>query len=112
MSKLLTDEIASALNNSLDNHKDQLILESVGTVIQVRDGIAEVYGLDSVQAGEMVEFEPGGERGLALSLNEGSVGVIILDDYKGIMEGNTVIRSQRQLDIPTGESLLGRVVDG
>ena len=111
MSKLRTDEIASALKKSLDNHKDALKLESVGTVIQVRDGIAEVYGLDKVQAGEMVEFEPGGERGLALSLNEGSVGVIILDDYKGIKEGNTVKRSQRQLDIPTGEALLGRVVD-
>ncbi|MBC8515116.1 F0F1 ATP synthase subunit alpha [bacterium] len=110
MSKLRSDEIASALQQALDRHSDNLQLESIGTVIQVRDGIAEVYGLDGVSAGEMVEFE-GGERGLALNLNEESVGVIILDNFEGIKEGGVVKRLNRQLEIPVGNTLLGRVVD-
>ncbi|MCH7494431.1 F0F1 ATP synthase subunit alpha [bacterium] len=111
MSTLRSDEIASALEQSLRRHEAKLGLESVGSVIQVRDGIAEVYGLDEVQAGEMVEFSPGGERGLALSLNEGSVGVLLLDDFVGVQEGQTVKRLHRQLDIPVGKGMLGRVVD-
>lgn len=111
MSTLRSDEIASALEQSLQRHEAKLGLESVGSVIQVRDGIAEVYGLDHVQAGEMVEFHPGGERGLALNLNEGSVGVILLDNYEGVEEGQTVKRLKKQLSIPVGEAMLGRVVD-
>jgi F-type H+-transporting ATPase subunit alpha len=83
----------------------------VGRVLSVGDGIARVYGLDNVQAGEMVEF-PGGIRGMALNLEADNVGIVIFGSDRDIKEGDTVKRTNSIVDVPAGEALLGRVVDG
>jgi len=83
----------------------------VGRVLSVGDGIARVYGLDSVQAGEMVEF-PGGIQGMALNLESDNVGVVIFGSDRDIKEGDTVKRTNSIVSVPTGDELLGRVVDG
>ena len=83
----------------------------MGTVLSVGDGIARVYGLDQVQAGEMVEF-PGNVKGMALNLEMDNVGVSIFGDDTGIKEGDTVKRTGEIVDVPVGKELLGRVVDG
>src|ERR1700675_2002405 len=83
----------------------------VGEVLSVGDGIARVYGLDKVQAGEMVEF-PNGMKGMALNLETDNVGVVIFGDDSGIGEGDTVKRTGAIVDVPVGRGLLGRVVDG
>ena len=82
-----------------------------GQVLSVGDGVARVYGLDKVQAGEMVEF-PGGIRGMALNLETDNVGVVIFGDDRTIKEGDTVKRTGAIVDVPVGKGLLGRVVDG
>ena len=79
-------------------------------MISVGDGVARVYGLDKVQAGEMVEF-PGGIRGMALNLEDDNVGVVIFGDDRDIKEGDTVKRTGAIVDVPVGKGLLGRVVD-
>ncbi|HEX5499538.1 MAG TPA: F0F1 ATP synthase subunit alpha, partial [Thermomicrobiales bacterium] len=83
----------------------------VGTVLSVGDGIARIYGLDNVQAGEMVEFD-NGTKGMALNLEADNVGVVIFGDDSGIREGDTVKRTGAIVDVPVGKGLLGRVVDG
>src|SRR6202795_5037379 len=83
----------------------------VGEVLSVGDGIARVYGLDKVQAGEMVEF-PNGMKGMALNLEMDNVGVVIFGEDSGIREGDTVKRTGAIVDVPVGRGLLGRVVDG
>ena len=90
---------------------DALAFNEMGNVISVGDGIARVYGLNSVQAGEMVEFACG-LRGMALNLEEPSVGVVIFGDDREILEGDAVKRTGAIVDVPVGEGLLGRVVDG
>jgi hypothetical protein len=85
-------------------------VSEVGQVLSVGDGIARVYGLDNVQAGEMVEF-PGGVKGMALNLERDNVGVVIFGDDRGIKEGDTVKRTGEIVDVPVGKGLLGRVVD-
>merc|ERR1719407_378555 len=90
---------------------DALAFNEMGNVISVGDGIARVYGLNSVQAGEMVEFACG-LRGMALNLEESSVGVVIFGDDREILEGDAVKRTGAIVDVPVGEGLLGRVVDG
>src|SRR5262249_31512475 len=85
-------------------------VSEVGQVLSVGDGIARVYGLDNVQAGEMVEF-PGGIRGMALNLESDNVGVVIFGNDSTIKEGDTVKRTKAIVDVPVGKGLLGRVVD-
>ena len=82
----------------------------VGQVLSVGDGIARIYGLDNVRAGEMVEF-PGGIKGMALNLETDNVGVVIFGDDRGIKEGDTVKRLGEIVDVPVGKGLLGRVVN-
>jgi len=86
-------------------------VSEIGRVLSVGDGIARVYGLDKVQAGEMVEF-PGGIRGMALNLEADNVGIVIFGDDRNIKEGDTVKRTGDIVDVPAGKGLLGRVVDG
>src|SRR6202011_2467176 len=83
----------------------------VGQVLSIGDGIARIYGLDKVQAGEMVEFA-NGMKGMALNLETDNVGVVIFGDDSGIREGDTVKRTGTIVDVPVGKGLLGRVVDG
>ena len=103
-------EISDILKQQIAGTADTAALAEVGRVVSVGDGIATIYGLDSVQAGEMVEFD-GGLKGMALNLNTDSVGVVIFGDDRGVKEGSTVKRTNTIVDVPVGPELLGRVVD-
>ena len=104
-------EISSVIKDQISNFDTKADVAEVGTVLSVGDGIARVYGLDKVQAGEMVEF-PGDIKGMALNLEMDNVGVSIFGDDTGIKEGDTVKRTGEIVDVPVGKELLGRVVDG
>jgi F-type H+-transporting ATPase subunit alpha len=103
-------EISAILKEQIANFGVETDVAEVGQVISVGDGVARVYGLDNVQAGEMVEF-PGGIRGMALNLESDNVGVVIFGDDRSIKEGDTVKRTGAIVDVPVGKGLLGRVVD-
>ena len=103
-------EISSILKDQIANFGTDAEVAEVGQVLSVGDGIARVYGLDSVQAGEMVEF-PGGIKGMALNLETDNVGVVIFGSDSGIKEGDIVKRTGSIVDVPVGKGLLGRVVD-
>ena len=104
-------EISSILKDQIENFGNEAEVSEIGQVLSVGDGIARVYGLDNVQAGELVEF-PGNVRGMALNLEADNVGVVIFGDDRGIKEGDTVKRTGSIVDTPVGKCLLGRVVDG
>ena len=104
-------EISAILKDQIKNFGQDAEVAEVGRVLSVGDGIARVYGLDNVQAGEMVEF-PGGIRGMALNLEADNVGVVIFGSDRDIKEGDTVKRTKAIVDVPAGDALLGRVVDG
>src|SRR5512140_3110920 len=108
--KFKADEIASVMQQEIEQFESRIDVREVGRVIEVGDGIARVYGLSGVMSGEMVEF-PGGVQGLALNLEENSVGVIILGDYLSINEGDEVRTTGRLLSVPVGDAVLGRVID-
>lgn len=108
--KVNTEEIVSVLKREIKDYGHDLQIDEVGSVLEVGDGIARVYGLKNCMAGEMLEFE-NGVMGLALNLEESSVGVVILGDYLTLREGFTVKRTGRILEVPTGDAMLGRVVD-
>ncbi|MGR3635889.1 MAG: F0F1 ATP synthase subunit alpha [Shimia sp.] len=104
-------EISAILKEQIKNFGQEADVAEVGRVLSVGDGIARVFGLDNVQAGEMVEF-PGGIQGMALNLESDNVGVVIFGSDQHIKEGDTVKRTNSIVDVPIGEGLLGRVVDG
>ncbi len=104
-------EISAILKDQIKNFGKEAEMAEVGRVLSVGDGIARVYGLDNIQAGEMVEF-PGGIRGMALNLEADNVGVVIFGSDRDIKEGDTVKRTKAIVDVPVGDELLGRVVDG
>jgi len=104
-------EISAILKDQIKNFGQEAEVSEVGQVLSVGDGIARVYGLDNVQAGELVEF-PGGIRGMALNLEADNVGVVIFGNDRGVAEGDTVKRTGAIVDTPVGKGLLGRVVDG
>ena len=104
-------EISAILKEQIQNFGTEAEVAEVGQVLSVGDGIARVYGLDKVQAGEMVEF-PGGIKGMTLNLEEDNVGVVIFGDDRTIREGDTVKRTGEIVDVPVGKELLGRVVNG
>jgi F-type H+/Na+-transporting ATPase subunit alpha len=104
-------EITSILKDQIKNFGQEAKVSEIGQVLSVGDGIARVYGLDKVQAGEMVEF-PGNIRGMALNLENDNVGVVIFGDDRSIKEGDTVKRTGTIVEVPVGKGLLGRVVDG
>ena len=103
-------EISNILKEQIKNFGQEAEVSEVGQVLSVGDGIARVYGLDNVQAGEMVEFE-NGVRGMALNLETDNVGIVIFGDDREIKEGQTVKRTGAIVDVPVGKGLLGRVVD-
>jgi F-type H+-transporting ATPase subunit alpha len=104
-------EISAILKEQIANFGTEVEVAEVGQVLSVGDGIARVYGLDNVQAGELVEF-PGGIKGMALNLETDNVGVVIFGDDRSIKEGHTVKRTGEIIDVPVNKSLLGRVVNG
>ncbi len=103
-------EISAILKDQIKSFGEEAEVSEVGQVLSVGDGIARVYGLDKVQAGEMVEF-PGGIRGMALNLENDNVGVVIFGSDRDIKEGDTVKRTGAIVEVPVGKALLGRVVD-
>ncbi|MBV8507292.1 MAG: F0F1 ATP synthase subunit alpha, partial [Alphaproteobacteria bacterium] len=103
-------EISAILKQQIAGFGSEADVAEVGQVLSVGDGIARIYGLDKVQAGEMVEF-PNGEKGLALNLESDNVGVVVFGDDSHIREGDTVKRTNAIVDVPVGRGLLGRVVD-
>jgi len=103
-------EISNIIKEQIANFGAEAEVAEVGQVISVGDGVARIYGLDQVQAGEMVEF-PGGVKGMALNLETDNVGVVIFGDDRDIKEGDIVKRTGAIVDVPVGKGLLGRVVD-
>ena len=104
-------EVTKILKEQIKKFGDKAEVSEVGQVLSVGDGIARIYGLDNVQAGEMVEFSDG-SKGMALNLEKDNVGVVIFGDDRAIKEGDTVKRTGSIVDVPVGKELLGRVVDG
>jgi len=104
------EEITSVLRKEIEEYRSALDVAEVGTILEVGDGIARIYGLDRAMAGEMLEFESG-VRGQVFNLEEGSIGAIVLGEYKDLKEGQTVRRTGALLEVPVGPGLIGRVVD-
>lgn len=110
MAEVKPAEVSAILRQQLAGFKTEAQLEEVGTVLQVGDGIARIYGLSEVESGELIEFESG-LRGIVLNLEEDNVGAVLLGSSKGIKEGDTVKRTNKIASINVGEGMLGRVVD-
>src|SRR5574337_1401914 len=108
--QIKAEEISAIIKEKIKDFDKQVDVKETGSVIQVGDGIAKVYGLDGAMAGEMLEF-PGGLYGIALNLEEDNVGVVLMGDDVGIKEGDPVKRTGRIAEIPVGEALVGRVVN-
>ena len=104
------DEISAILRQQLSSFNASADLEEVGTVLQVGDGIARIYGLNNVRSGELVEFESG-VKAIALNLEEDNVGVVLIGDQTGIKEGSTVRRTGKIASIKVGEGVVGRVIN-
>tara|TARA_S200000501_G_scaffold377893_1_gene438012 strand:- start:3108 stop:4685 length:1578 start_codon:yes stop_codon:yes gene_type:complete len=110
MSNIRPDEVSSIIREQLSNFKSDSELEEVGTILQVGDGVARIYGLSNAQAGELLEFE-GGVKGLVLNLEEDNVGAVLMGDSSSIKEGDSVKRSGEIASIEVGEGVCGRVLD-
>jgi F-type H+-transporting ATPase subunit alpha len=110
VAKIKADEISSIIKERIDNFELSVDINETGKIVSYADGVAQVYGLSSVMAGEMVEFEEG-TRGLVLNLEESTVGVVILGSGAGLKEGMSVKRLGKLLRVPVGDALLGRVVN-
>jgi F-type H+-transporting ATPase subunit alpha len=110
MAEVRPDEVSAILRQQLSNFKSAAELEEVGTVLQVGDGVARIYGLSHAQSGELIEFE-NGLQGLVLNLEEDNVGAVLLGDYAEIREGDTVRRTNKIAAIQVGEGIVGRVVN-
>src|SRR5579884_3155932 len=110
MAQIRADEISRVLREEIENYEGTVNVSETGSVISVGDGIARVYGLENVMAGELIEF-PGGVSGIALNLEETEVGAVLLGEYSNIKEGDEVRRTGRIMSVPVGEAMIGRVVD-
>ena len=110
MARLRPEEVSLALRQELERYRSQVQLDSIGRVIQVGDGIAQLYGLDDAMAGELLEF-PGQTMGMVFNLEEHHVGAVILGSDRHIKDGDVVKRTNRIVSVPVGPALLGRVVD-
>src|SRR6202158_688462 len=111
MAQIQADEIARVLRGEIEHYEKAINVSETGSVISVGDGIARVYGLERVMAGEMVEF-PHGVTGIALNLEEDQVGAVLLGEYQEIKEGDEVRRTGKIMSVPVGEAMIGRVVNG
>src|SRR3979490_3233831 len=110
MAQIRADEISRVLQAEIENFDAVANVSETGSVISVGDGIARIYGLENVMAGELIEFK-GGVSGIALNLEEDQVGGVLLGDYSGIKEGDEVRRTGRIMSVPVGEAMIGRVVN-
>src|SRR5213078_568281 len=110
MEPIKANEINEIIRQQIENFESGVTVSEVGTVIKVGDGIAEIYGLEKVMAGELLEF-PFGVRGLALNLEEDKVGAVLFGDFQKIKEGDEAKRTNRIMSVPVGDAMIGRVVD-
>jgi F-type H+-transporting ATPase subunit alpha len=110
MAQIKADEITKLIRAQIENYESQIAVDETGTVLTLGDGIARVYGLDKVMAGELLSF-PHGVAGIAMNLEEDQVGVVLLGEYTEIKEGDEVKRTGRIMSVPVGDSMIGRVVN-
>jgi F-type H+-transporting ATPase subunit alpha len=110
MAQIKADEITKLIREQIEHYESRIAVDEVGTVMSLGDGIARLYGLDKVMAGELLEF-PHGVAGIAMNLEEDQVGAVVLGDYTEIKEGDEVKRTGRIISVPVGEALVGRVVN-
>src|SRR6202049_2735828 len=110
MAQIKADEITQLIREQIEHYESKIAVDEVGTIITLGDGIARVYGLDKVMAGELLSF-PHNVAGIAMNLEEDQVGVVILGEYTEIKEGDEVKRTGRIMSVPVGEAMIGRVVD-
>src|SRR3954463_10298014 len=110
MAEIKPAEVSAILRQQLSGFKSEAELEEVGTVLEVGDGIARIYGLSKVQSGELIEFA-NGTQAIVLNLEEDNVGAVMLGDATSVEEGNTVKRTGRIASIKVGEGMVGRVVN-
>ena len=106
--KIRAEELSNIIQQQIENFEKQTTKTEVGTVLEVGDGIARVYGLDNIVAGELVEF-PNNLQGMALNLEEDNVGVVLFGDDRNIKEGDEARRTERIAEVPVGDAMLGRV---
>ena len=109
--EIKAEEISAIIKKQIENFGREVEVSETGTIISVGDGIARIHGLDKAMAGELLEF-PGGIMGMVLNLEEDNVGAAILGEAHHIKEGDTVKRTERIVQVPVGEALIGRVVNG
>ncbi len=110
MAQIKADEITKIIREQIENYESKIAVDEVGTVISLGDGIARIYGLDKVMAGELLEF-PHDVAGIAMNLEEDQVGAVLLGEYTEIKEGDEVKRTGRIMSVPVGEAMVGRVVN-
>jgi F-type H+-transporting ATPase subunit alpha len=110
MAQIKADEITKLIREQIEHYESRIAVDEVGTVMSLGDGIARIYGLDKVMAGELLEF-PHGVAGIAMNLEEDQVGAVLLGEYTEIKEGDQVKRSGRIMSVPVGEAMIGRVVN-
>src|SRR5437763_1712417 len=110
MAQIKADEITKLIREQIEGYDSKVTVDEVGTVISLGDGIARVYGLDKVMAGELLDF-PHGVAGIAMNLEEDQVGAVLLGEYTEIKEGDQVKRTGRIMSVPVGDAMIGRVVN-
>jgi F-type H+/Na+-transporting ATPase subunit alpha len=110
MAQIKADEITKLIRDQIENYESKVSVDEVGTIISLGDGIARIHGLDKVMAGELLTF-PHGISGLAMNLEEDQVGAVLLGDYTEVREGDEVKRTGRIMSVPTGDAMIGRVVN-
>src|ERR1051325_5811141 len=110
MAQIKADEITKLIREQIENYESSISVDETGTVITLGDGIARVYGLDKVMAGELLSF-PHGVAGIAMNLEEDQVGAVLLGEYTEIKEGDEVKRTGRIMSVPVGDAMIGRVVN-
>src|ERR671932_605444 len=110
MVSIRPDEISSIIRQQIEQYNQDVKVSNVGTVLQVGDGIARIYGLEKVMASELLQFEDG-TVGIALNLEEDNVGAVLMGDGVNIQEGSSVTTTGKIASIPVGDAMLGRVVD-
>ena len=111
MAEIKPAEVSAILRQELAGYESEAVLEEVGTILQIGDGIARIYGMNNAEANELVEFEKNGLMGIVLNLEEDNVGVVLLGEAEDLNEGDKVKRTGRIASIKVGEGLLGRVVN-
>src|SRR3954447_19117104 len=110
MAQIKADEITKLIRQQIENYETKIAVDEVGTVLSLGDGIARIYGLDKVMAGELLAF-PHNVAGIAMNLEEDQVGAVLLGEYTEIKEGDQVKRTGRIISVPVGDAMIGRVVD-